>query len=39
MPLMRRVIMPFLTAAVLSSAVEAPWSTISLRVSLKRITS
>ena len=39
MPLMRSVIIPFLMAPALSSAVDAPWSTISLSVSVKRMTS
>ena len=39
MPLARSVIIPFLMAPSFSSAVDAPWSTISLSVSLKRMTS
>ena len=36
---MRRVCMPCRIASGLSSAVEAPWSTISFRPSVKRMTS
>ena len=39
MPLARSVLIPFLMAPTFSSAVEAPCSTISFRLSPKRITS
>lgn len=39
MPLMRRLVIPFLIAAFLSSCVGEPWRTISFKLSLKRMTS